>query len=167
MLTKKKKIFVLTGMVALLVLTGVLNIVLNNRVDSPPVIGDGGGIGAQCMFQTMHSQRQLAREQQRLSWQAVIENSTDAETIATATENLARIDYNIKVENAVENIVGSKDFVENVHVMTAENDTITVMVRTTSGERPSDTEANLILDVVLNQTNSRAEHQVIVFPVLD
>ncbi|MCL2256399.1 MAG: hypothetical protein FWC11_06075, partial [Firmicutes bacterium] len=102
-----------------------------------------------------------------LSWQAVIENSTDAETIATATENLARIDYNIKVENAVENIVGSKDFVENVHVMTAENDTITVMVRTTSGERPSDTEANLILDVVLNQTNSRAEHQVIVFPVLD
>ncbi|MCL2861361.1 MAG: SpoIIIAH-like family protein [Firmicutes bacterium] len=163
MLTKKKKIFVLTGMVALLVLTGVLNIVLNNRV-TDPVGGGGGGGGttAQCLFQDMRYTRQIQREESRLVWQSAIENSTDAETLEIARANLERIDYVIRVENNIENTVRSKDFVEHVHVMKGDS-MLTVMVRTTSGERPTDTEANLILDAVLNQTD-RPEHEIMVQP---
>jgi len=40
---------------------------------------------------------------------------------------------------------------------------LTVMVRTVSGERPTVTEANLILDTILNQTD-RPEHQIMVYP---
>ena len=163
MLTKKKKIFILTGMVALLVLTGVLNIVLNNRSSDPVHGGDGGGgISNQCVFEVFRADRQLEREQSRLQWQAVIENSTDAETIATAVERLERIDYVIKVENAIETLIRSKDFVEKVHVIKGDN-MLTVMVRTVSGERPTVTEANLILDTILNQTD-RPEHQIMVYP---
>ena len=80
---KKKKIVILTGMVALLVLTGVLNIVLNNTVgNATNVSGENTYVD---FFTSYRDYRTESREQSLLYYDEIIASeSSSAEAKAEA-----------------------------------------------------------------------------------
>lgn len=85
MLSKKKKIIILCGMLVLLVVTGVLNIVLNQ---SSIATGSGDAMQSASFFQTYRSDRVATREQTILYLDAIIANSaSDADAVKKAQDD--------------------------------------------------------------------------------
>ena len=73
MLTKKKKIIVLSVMLVLLVVTGYLNVVLNNG--TLPV---GGNINTGNFFATYRTDRQATRAQEISYYDAIIASESSS-----------------------------------------------------------------------------------------
>ena len=71
MLGKKKKIFILTGMIALLVLTGVLNIVLNLTATNPSDDANAGTTYTD-FFSAYRTDRTASREEAMLYYDEII-----------------------------------------------------------------------------------------------
>ena len=89
MLAKKKKIFILTGMIALLVLTGVLNIVLNLTADSGPADDVNAGSTYTDFFTAYKTDRTASREQTMLYYDEIIasaESSAESKAEAEAAK---------------------------------------------------------------------------------
>ena len=84
MLSKKSKIFVLVGMLALLVVTGYLNIYLNNRADTKqPVSAESSDF-----FTTYRNDRTATRNQTILYLDSIIESDLSSEdAVAEAEKN--------------------------------------------------------------------------------
>jgi len=77
---KKKKIFVLAGMVALLVITGVLNIVLN-RASEPDYVG---GAVQRNYFEMTRADKLANRQETLMFLQALIEQGGEGRAAAEA-----------------------------------------------------------------------------------
>jgi len=77
---KKKKIFVLAGMVALLVITGVLNIVLNRPTDP----GQDVNAVQRCYFQMVRADNIAVRQETMMFLQAVIDGGGEGRAEAEA-----------------------------------------------------------------------------------
>jgi len=157
MLSKKKKIIVLSGMVALLVVTGVLNIVLNNRVKETE--------GAQqeefkSLFQTYRTDRTATRDQTMLYLDAIIaSDASSAEAIAAAEEQKLQLTRNMEVELALEGLIKAIGFADAFITMSTEN--VNVIVK---AESLTEDEANRILAVIVDETGRSAQN-VIVIPL--
>ena len=84
MTSKKKKIIILTGMVALLVLTGVLNIVLNLTADGDVLDVSGTDVYTD-FFTSYRDYRTESREQTLMYYDEIIASeSTSADAKAEA-----------------------------------------------------------------------------------
>ena len=81
MLTKKKKIIVLGTMLVLLVITGYLNVVLNNKV-----INTGGNVNTGNFFSTYRLDRQDTRNQEISYYDAIIASESSSAEAKTLSE---------------------------------------------------------------------------------
>lgn len=158
MLSKKKKIFILVGMVALLVLTGCLNIFLNNGTKK--VQGSSDEVTYQNLFATYRADRQATRDQTIMYLDAIIANEASSqEAIASAEASKLEITRNMELELVLEGLIKSLGFEDAFVTNSTEN--INVIVKQ---EILSDDEANSILDVILRETEKDATN-VIIIPV--
>ena len=100
MLSKKKKIFILAGMVALLVVTGCLNIFLNNRATKASA-SDSVSYGN--FFTTYRTDRQTTRDQTIMYLDAIINNeASTAEAVADAESQKLTLTKNMDLELVLE-----------------------------------------------------------------
>ncbi|MCL2062569.1 MAG: SpoIIIAH-like family protein [Firmicutes bacterium] len=154
MLSKKKKIIVLCGMAALLVVTGVLNIVLN-RVSAPPVEGTQD---YRSLFQTYRADRIATRDQTFLYLDAIIRSeASSADAIAAAEAQKLLMTQNMQLELELEGLIKGIGFEDAFITLGTEN--INVIVKT---DALTEDEANRILAVILDETNRDATNVIVV-----
>ncbi len=158
MLSKKKKIFVLVGMVALLVLTGCLNIFLNKGTKK--VEGSGDEITYQNLFATYRADRQATRDQTIMYLDAIIANEASTqEAKASAEASKLEITKNMELELILEGLIKSLGFEDAFVTNSTEN--VNVIIKQ---EALSDEEADKVLDVIVRETAKDATN-VIIIPV--
>ena len=148
MITKKKKIIVLSVMMGLLVLTGFLNVTLNQAGDD--VINTSGNtITNANFFTTYREDRDAARSQEELYYRAILEsaNSTqDArEDAQTALNNLAAT---VASEQELESSIKARGFEDVVVSLT--DKFVNVIIKGNLSEEADDQAK--ILDAIEQQT---------------
>ena len=158
MLSKKKKIFVLVGMVALLVLTGCLNIFLNNGTKK--VEGSGEEVTYQNLFATYRADRQATRDQTILYLDAIIANEASTqEAKASAEASKLEITRNMELELVLEGLIKSLGFEDAFVTNSTEN--VNIIIKQ---EVITDEEADKVLDIIVRETAKDATN-VIIIPV--
>lgn len=151
MLSKKKKIFVLVGMVALLAAAAVLNIFLN-RTPAQAQPGSGDGATAASFFETYRTERKTTRDQSMLYYDAIIANeASTAEAIADAEAAKLALTRNMEVELVIEGLIKALGFEDAVVTNTTEN--INVIVK---APELTSAEAAQILDIITTETEKTA-----------
>ena len=147
MLSKKSKIFVLVGMLALLVVTGYLNIYLNNRADTKqPVSAESSDF-----FTTYRNDRTATRNQTILYLDSIIESDLSSEdAVAEAEKNKLALTAAMETELSLEGIIKS-----------ASSDYYNIMVK---AKELTTEEVAKILDAVTTQTGTTANY-VRIIPV--
>jgi len=157
MFSKKKKVIVLVGMLSLLVLTGVLNVVLNN-VAADHTGGGGGGAAQTCFFVHYREVRAHTREETLLHLDAIIANASTSEQGRSDAE-AARLTVvqNMELELTLEGLVRAMGFSDVV--VSASNNNFNVIVRTAAGtDNIEEFQAAQILDIVLSETTASAQN---------
>ncbi|MCI8434873.1 MAG: SpoIIIAH-like family protein [Clostridia bacterium] len=150
MLSKKKKIFVLIGMVALLGAAACLNIFLNRNTDKQPA--DGSNVTYGSFFETYRADRQSTRDQTMLYYDAIIANeASSAEAIANAEAAKLALAKNMEVELVIEGLIKSLGFEDVVVTNTTEN--INVIVKS---DELTKAEATQILEIITTETDKTA-----------
>jgi hypothetical protein len=156
MLSKKKKIIVLCSMVALLVVTGVLNIVLN-KTSAPPVEGVQDN---RSLFQTYRDDRDFLRNQTILELDAAIKSTAySADAKREAELKLSELQQNALTELELEILVKTGGFDDAFITMSTEN--INVIVKALE---ITEDEANRIRVIVSEETGRDATN-IVVMPL--
>ena len=163
MLTKKKKIIVLVGMLGLLVVTGVVNVVLNNRTSGGPSGPVHGGQQAG-FFAEYRANRTSIRQQTFLELDAIIANANMSEQVRSDAEvTRLTLVQNMEMELILEGLIRAMGF-DDV-VVSANNQNINVIVRTPEGESNIEAfQAAQILDIIVRETDRTAQN-VRIIPV--
>ncbi|MCL2822031.1 MAG: SpoIIIAH-like family protein [Firmicutes bacterium] len=146
-MTKKKKIFVLSGMVALLVITGVLNIVLNQPTSTPPPAG--GDVVSGYNFFTVRNRHIAQRNEALIAWTAVVQ--AGGENAAQAQEQLTAIGNAMVLESKLETLIGALGYDEVL--VTAADPVVTVLLRS---EVLNDIQVAQIVQTITSNTNRTA-----------
>ncbi|GHV00947.1 hypothetical protein FACS1894211_09630 [Clostridia bacterium] len=155
MLSKKKKIFILAGMVVLLVVTGYINVLLSNRTKTT----EGGG-SAQTgnFFTTYRADRQTTRDQTIAYLTAIIDSETgSAEAKAEAEAQKLQLTKTMQLELALEAIILAKGFPDCI--VSAGTENINVIVK--KAELTED-EVTQILDAVVNESGKEPRYVKII-----
>lgn len=153
MLSKKKKIFILAGMLVLLVITGVLNVFLNQKTkgnDNTPVV-------AGTFFETYRSDRLETRNQTIVYLDAIINSEASSqEDIAAAQAEKLKIATAMNQEVIIEGLIKSQGFEDCVITLGAN---VNVIVKS---DPLTDDEMIQILYIVTEETGKEpSEIQVI------
>lgn len=152
-----KKVIVLSCMVALLVVTGVLNFVLNDQLSAkdPSV---NGGATVETFFSSYRADRETARAQEFSYLDAIIASAESSDSVkASAEQKKLELLANIETELVLENLIKSKGFDDAVVTMSTDN----VNVIVNKAELTSE-EASQILGVILGETDYTAVQVVLV-----
>ncbi|MDR3022312.1 MAG: SpoIIIAH-like family protein [Clostridiales bacterium] len=147
MLTKRKKTIILFGMIGLLVITGWLNIMLNNWTSGNGDQPTGGD--SLSFFAQYRADRLISRTESRLHLESIINNpNSSPEAIASAEQELSVLASNFETELVLETLIKALGF-SDAAVAYASN--VNVMVK---GDELNDEKANQILHIILNETES-------------
>ena len=147
MLTKKKKIIILSVMAVLLVATGYLNITLNNSI-SEQVSGTNTIVSSGNFFQTYRQDRTNTRNQEIAYLDAILANdasSNEAKELAE-TKKVALI-QTMELELVIEGLIKAKGFEDVVVTNTTTN--VNIIVK---GTELTTSEVSQIVSVVKDQT---------------
>ena len=156
MLGKKGKIFVLVGMLALLVVTGYLNVYLNNKAQ----VSTSAGAESSDFFVTYRTDRTATRNQTILYLDSIIESElSSSEAVTEAEKSKLALTSAMETEFSLEGAIKALGF-EDV-VVSASSDYYNVMIK--AGELKSD-EVAKVLEVVTTQTGTSANY-VRIIPV--
>ena len=141
MLSKKKKVFILVGMVALLVVTGCLNIFLNNKATKANASGD---VTYGNFFSTYRTDRQATRDQTILYLDAIINNeASTAEAVSAAEAQKLALTKNMDLELVLEGLI----------IVTASTDNINIIIKS---DELTENEVAQVLDIVVSETDKTA-----------
>lgn len=158
MLSKKKKIFIISGFCLLLILTGVLNIVLNNRIATEA--GGGQAVSAGNFFSTYRADRKDTRNEEILYLDAIIASSSaSAESKTAAEAKKQQIIDLMDTELALEGLIKAKGF-EDVVISTSTSN-INVIVKSAELQ---EAEVAQIVDIIQGQTEYVLDN-IKIFPV--
>ncbi len=150
MITKKKKIVVLTAMVALLVLTGFLNLTLNEGT----VPTNTDQTATQNFCANYRTDRDSARNIQRLYWSAILDSANSTTTAREqATLNLNELAAKIEKELNLEGYILAKGFADVVVSFT--DNYVNVMVKS---QELTEAEVAQIVQVVQEQTKKSIDN---------
>lgn len=150
MLSKKKKIIILVGMVALLVATGVLNVYLNNSAKKV----DSGIVTYGNFFDTYRADRIATREQTALYLDAIIANSSSsAEAVAEAEASKLQLAQSMDTELVLEGLIKALGY-DDV-VITASTENVNIILKAAD---LTETEVAEILKIVVSETNKKASN---------
>lgn len=153
-----KKVIVLCSMVALLVLTGVLNFVLNGDLlsNDDPTQVDGGAVTT--FFSNYRTDRETARAEEMSYLDAIISSEdSSAEAKATAEEMKQELLANIETELVIENLIKAKGFEDAIVTMSTDN--VNVIIQKAELES---TEVAQILGIILEETDYTASDVIVV-----
>ena len=155
----KKKIVVLVSMVALLVLTGFLNLTLNKQALSTTTSTDNA-VSSLSFFESYRVDRDASRKQQALYYEAIIqsENSTQ-EAKTEAEKNLSLMASKQEQELVLESYILAKGF--NDAVVSFTDNYVNVMVKS---NELTESEVAQIVSVVQEQT-SKSIDNIKIIPV--
>lgn len=157
MLSKKKKIFILVGMVALLVVTGCLNIFLNNKSSQA---ANAETVTYGNFFTTYRTDRAVTREQTMLYLNEIIANEASSEeAIKEAQAQQLSLSQNMELELVLEGLIKALGFEDAI--VTATTDSINVIIK--SGEL-TEAEVAQVLDIIVTETD-RTANDVRIIPV--
>lgn len=127
MLSKKKKIFILCGMIALLIVTGVLNIVLNGSTIKANANVDNTTSSAS-FFDTYRADRLATREQTILYLDAIIANGdSSSQAVEDAKQSKLELTKNMELELVIEGLIKALGF-DDV-VVTNSTESLNVIVK--------------------------------------
>lgn len=158
MLSKKKKVFIISGFCLLLVLTGVLNIFLNNKI-ATEANGDNA-VTAGNFFSTYRTDRTDTRNEEILYLDAIIASSSaSAESKTAAETKKSELIALMETELSLEGLIKAKGF-EDVVVSTSTSN-INVIVKSAELQ---EAEVAQIVDVIKGQTNYDLDN-IKIFPV--
>lgn len=147
--SKTKKIIVLSVMVALLIATGVLNFVLNDKLNQTgQITSEQQGNVAQTFFAAARSERDATRESEFLYLDAIMnsEASTEGAKATAQEQKLALVDR-MEKELALETLIKGKGF-EDV-IVTIGDSGVSIVV---GSQELTVEQANQILSVVVSET---------------
>ena len=153
-----KKVMVLCTMVALLIVTGTLNFVLNDKFDQT---GEDGTVVStqETFFTSCRAERETARAEEFALLEAILTSDTSTEElIASANEKKLELIDVIERELVLEGLVKAQGFEDAVVTMSEDN--INVVV---SQSELTDEQVSGILSVILQETDYTAT-QVVVVP---
>jgi hypothetical protein len=155
MLSKKKKIIILAGMLVLLIITGVLNVVLNQSTqknDPTPVVAGN-------FFDSFRSDRIETRNQTIVYLDAIISSpASTQEDIAAAQAEKLRIATAMEQELIIEGLIKAQGFEDCVVTIGAK---VNVIVK---AESLTEDELIQILYIVTEETG-RHPSEVEVIPI--
>lgn len=143
---KKSKIIVLAGMIALLVLTGVLNIVINKKAQSVST----DTTASSDFFVTYRADRLATRNQSMLDLDEIIKTGSEAAVKDAEAEKLS-LTSTMDNELKLEGLIKAVGFEDAVVISTSEN--VSVILK--SGELTSDQVAK-VLQIVTDETGKSA-----------
>ena len=148
---KKKKIIILTGMVALLVLTGVLNIVLNLTADDGALNVSGTDVYTD-FFTSYRDYRTESREQTLTYYEEVLASETSsAEAKAEAEAARQQLMESMETELTLEGLIMSLGFEDATVTSTTENINVIVKCAELTG-----TQAAQIKELIVTETGMSA-----------
>ena len=156
MLSKKKKIFIISGFCLLLILTGVLNIILNNKI----VTNTNGGetVTTGNFFSTYRTDRTDTRNEEILYLDAIIASSSaSAESKSAAEAKKAELIALMETELALEGLIKAKGFEDCVVTISTENVNVVVKDAELTVE-----DAAQILNIVVTETTFNAPDVVVI-----
>ena len=148
-MTKKKKIIVLSVMIGLLVLTGYINVMLNNSLSSTTKspTSTQTSAGSQSFYTTYKTERESTRQQELQFYEAIIASSTSSEEAkGEAEQNKLALINQMEKELVVEGIIVGKGFDDAIVTQSSAN--VNVFIK--SPELNSG-EVAIITDVVREQ----------------
>ncbi|MBR2468218.1 MAG: SpoIIIAH-like family protein [Clostridia bacterium] len=158
MLSKKKKLFIISGFCLLLVITGCLNIFLNNKIASEA--SGGNVVTAGNFFSTYRTDRTDTRNEEILYLDAIIASSSaSAESKTAAETKKTELIALMETELALEGLIKAKGF-EDVVVSTSTSN-INVIVKSAELQ---ESEVAQIVDVIKGQTEYDLDN-IKIFPV--
>lgn len=147
MLTKKKKIFILFGMVALLVVTGCLNLFLSKDVTEVPT-----STYESASFLTSYRASKLETRQTMMDYyDSIISTSTDAEQITETNALISDLASRMEKETVLEGMIMASGYEDAV--VTNADDSYTVMVKSNNF---SVDDAAKILGILVKETGVSA-----------
>jgi hypothetical protein len=151
MLTKKKKIIILVGMVGLLVVTGWLNIMLNNWTNNKNTDSPTGG-GQLNFFEQFRVDRIATRDQTRMHLETIVNNpASTPEAIASALAQIEDLARTFNQELALETMIKGLGFSDAI----VTNSTVNLNVIVQAQELTSK-QANQILNIITTETDTPA-----------
>ena len=153
-----KKVIVLCSMVALLIVTGTLNFVLNDKITQSG--NDGNTVTtAETFFTSCRAERETARAEEFALLDAILSSDTcTEELIASANEKKLELIDVIERELVLEGLVKAQGFEDAVVTMSEDNINVVVSQSELTSEQVAG-----ILSVILSETDYNAT-QVVVVP---
>lgn len=143
MLTKKKKIIILSVMAVLLVVTGYLNIALNRGV-----VETSGNVTTANFFSTYRSDRESVRSEEIKYYNAIIASAdSSAEAKANAETKRENLIAAMETELVTEGLIKAKGFEDVIVTSTTSN--VKVVVKSAELTK---TQVAQIVDIVKEQT---------------
>ena len=148
-MTKKKKIIVLSVMIGLLVLTGYINVALNNSLSGTtnPTTTTQTSATTESFYTTYKTERESTRKQELQFYEAIIASTTSSsEAKQEAEQNKLALINQMEKELVVEGIIVGKGFDDAIVTQSTAN--VNVFIK--SPELNSG-EVAIITDVVREQ----------------
>lgn len=145
-MSKKKKIVLLSVMVALLLVSGVMNFMLNTS--TVPTVDDSDALSASSFFSAFRTDREATREQTLLELDSIIASEDTSAEAKKAAENM-KLDIcsNMQTELNLESLIKAKGFSEAVVSVGSQN--VNVLVSDATLES---SEVAQILSIVTSET---------------
>ena len=158
-MTKKKKIIVLSVMIGLLVLTGYINVALNNSLSSTTKsTTTQTSTSSQSFYTTYKTERESTRQQELQFYEAIIASSTSSEEAKDeAEQNKLALINQMEKELVVEGIIVGKGFDDAIVTQSSAN--VNVFIK--SPELNSG-EVAIITDVVREQLGVEIDKIIII-----
>lgn len=147
MLTKKKKMFIIFGMVALLVVTGCLNLVLSKNAENVPT----SSYQSSSFLASYRTSKLETRQTMMSYYSSIIETSTDAEQITETNALISDLAGRMEKETILEGKIMASGYEDCV--VTNADGSYTVMVK--SDGLNSDDVAK-ILGILVKETGVKA-----------
>ncbi|MEG1394676.1 MAG: SpoIIIAH-like family protein [Clostridia bacterium] len=154
-LTKKissnaKKVIILCSMVTLLVVTGVLNFVLNDKFGKPDSNVNGGGVTQETFFSSFRSDIQTTRAEEISILDSIIASAdVTKETKAAAEQKKLQLVTRMGDEIVVANLIKAKGYNDVVVKMSDDNVDIVVNFDTELEK----VQLSQIFDIVTKETD--------------
>lgn len=158
-MTKKKKIIILSVMIGLLVLTGYINVALNNSLSSTTkTTTTQTSATAQSFYTTYKTERDTTRKQELQFYEAIIASSTSSQDAKQEAEkNKLDLINQMEKELVVEGIIVGKGFDDAIVTQSSAN--VNVFIK--SPELNS-SEVAIITDVVREQLGVEIDKIIII-----
>ena len=159
-MTKKKKIIVLSVMIGLLILTGYINVALNNSLSNTtnPSTTTQASTSTESFYTTYKIERESTRMQELQFYEAIIASSTSsADAKQEAEKNKLDLINQMEKELVVEGIIVGKGFDDAIVTQSSAN--VNVFIK--SPELNS-SEVAMITDVVREQLGVEIDKIIII-----